>query len=124
MPAYVAQHFHASKQLRLTHPARAEARPGRLLDSRPLDPSAGNDPQLIAVPLEPARLARRLVALVYDSLLVTALLFVFMVALFMARGARGGGPPDKPWIWMSAIAISALFFCGFWTHGGQTSGMR
>jgi uncharacterized RDD family membrane protein YckC len=83
-----------------------------------------NNPQPIAEPLEPAGLARRLVALGYDSLLVTALLFVFLVALFMARDARGGGPPDKPWIWVSAVTISALFFCGFWTHGGQTSGMR
>jgi uncharacterized RDD family membrane protein YckC len=83
-----------------------------------------NNPQPIAEPLEPARLARRLVALGYDSLLVAALLFFFLLALSMARGARGGGPPGKPWIWASAVTIALLFFCGFWTHGGQTSGMR
>lgn len=83
-----------------------------------------NSPEPITEPLERAGLARRLVALAYDSLLVSALLFAFLLALFMARGAHGSGPPAKPWIWVSAAAVSALFFCGFWTHGGQTSGMR
>jgi len=83
-----------------------------------------NSPQPIAEPSEPAGLPRRLVALGYDLLLITALLFLFTLVLVMARDARGSGPPGTHWLQLAAFAISAVFFCYFWTHGGQTSGMR
>ena len=81
-------------------------------------------PRDIAEQPEPAKLPRRLAALCYDSLLLAALLFVFMLVLFMARGALGQGPPGKLWLRIAAVVVAAVFYCGFWTHGGQTVGMR
>ena len=73
--------------------------------------------------LEPAGLLRRLAALVYDALLLAALLFVFTFALIAVRGGRAI-PPGTAWYEASLLVVVAIFFCGFWTHGGQTAGMR
>ncbi|HEY8522050.1 MAG TPA: RDD family protein [Gammaproteobacteria bacterium] len=71
----------------------------------------------------PAGLARRLVAFVYDALLIAALLFAFTLALVLARGGRAI-PPGTWWFGASLLALKALFFCWFWSRGGQTLGMR
>jgi uncharacterized RDD family membrane protein YckC len=82
------------------------------------------DREPTASPSPPAGLARQLAALAYDWLLIAALVFVFMLVLFIARDARGNGPPGKHWLRISVIVVAALFYCGFWTRGGQTVGMR
>lgn len=72
---------------------------------------------------EPAGLLRRLAALAYDLLLLSALLFVYTLALVVLRG----GEPIAPGTWwfeLSLVGLWVLFFAGFWTHGGQTLGMR
>ncbi|MDH5631884.1 MAG: RDD family protein [Gammaproteobacteria bacterium] len=66
----------------------------------------------------------RLVALAYDSLLLFAVLmlatFPYVIAI--------GGPPESLVAklvlrtWLVLVAIG--FFGWFWTHGGQTLGMR
>ncbi|HEX6998547.1 MAG TPA: RDD family protein [Gammaproteobacteria bacterium] len=71
----------------------------------------------------PAGLARRLAAFVYDALLIAALLFAFTLALVLARGGRAI-PPGTWWFGASLLALKALFFCWFWSRGGQTLGMR
>jgi uncharacterized RDD family membrane protein YckC len=70
-----------------------------------------------------AGLLRRLGALLYDLLVVTALL---MLAGFAAIRYTGGEavPAGTPWFQAMLIIVVATFFCGFWMTGGQTIGMR
>ena len=71
----------------------------------------------------PAGLFRRLAAAVYDALLVTALC---MLTTLCAIAFRGGQPisPGNLIYQLSLVATTAVFFVGFWVHGGQTLGMR
>ncbi len=71
----------------------------------------------------PAGLLRRLAAVTYDALLLIAL-FVIPTSAVMAL--RGGEPvpPGSHLLQALLVATTGLFFIGFWTHGGQTLGMR
>jgi uncharacterized RDD family membrane protein YckC len=71
----------------------------------------------------PAGLLRRLAALCYDLLLLVAVLFVVTLVVLFARGGREISPGTW-WFELSLVAVSAAFFIWFWTHGGQTLGMR
>ena len=72
---------------------------------------------------QPAGLLRRLAALAYDWLLLAALLFGFT---FLVIALRGGEAVEPASWWFNAclIAVGFAFFGWFWTHGGQTLGMR
>ncbi|HKK13654.1 MAG TPA: RDD family protein [Gammaproteobacteria bacterium] len=71
----------------------------------------------------PAGLGRRLAALVYDSLLLLAVLFLASwIALAVNRGEAVA--PGNPFFEIYLFVICYLFFGWFWTHGGQTLGMR
>lgn len=78
--------------------------------------------------LPAAGLARRLAAIGYDSLLVAAIWFVIGgMGLALSGGALSR--PDRPvWLLLAfrAVLVASLwlFFAWFWTHGGQTLGMR
>ena len=76
-----------------------------------------------SVPRPPAGLARRLVALAYDWLLLAGLMFVTTLLLILIRGGTEIAPAS--W-WFNAVLVSLsfVFFAWFWTHGGQTLGMR
>jgi uncharacterized RDD family membrane protein YckC len=74
-------------------------------------------------PEQPAPLPRRLAALLYDSLLLIALLFVFTLLVILARGGRAISPGTL-WFEASLVAIALAFCAAFWTNGGQTLGMR
>ncbi len=69
-------------------------------------------------------LLRRLAAILYDSLLLLALLFIAS-ALHLAISG-GGEASTTPDIVRSLfiLLISFSFFAWFWLHGGQTLGMR
>lgn len=71
----------------------------------------------------PAGLLRRLAAAVYDALLITALC---MLTTFCVIAFRGGEPisPGNLLYQLSLLATAAVFYIGFWVHGGQTLGMR
>lgn len=73
--------------------------------------------------VEPAGLWRRLAALVYDWILLTAILFVATVALLVFRGGEAF-PAHHPAYSACLIVTAMAFFGWFWTHGGQTLGMR
>lgn len=66
---------------------------------------------------------RRLAALCYDLLLLTAIVVVFTLLVLAVRLGKPV-PPGTWWFELSLLAIIVLFFCGFWVHGGQTLGMR
>ena len=70
-----------------------------------------------------ACLARRLVALLYDWILLAAVLFTATGVVLLFRGGAAL-PPNSPWYSAYLIATGLLFFGWFWTHGGQTLGMR
>lgn len=72
-----------------------------------------------------AGLFHRLAAIVYDGFLITALWFLIAGILVSLNG--GEAPP----LWVSQyllfptlITATVLFNVWFWTHGGQSLGMR
>jgi uncharacterized RDD family membrane protein YckC len=71
----------------------------------------------------PASLMRRLAASVYDLLLLAGL---WMLAGLTVLSLRGGVavPPGTYWFQALLLALTAVFYIGFWTRGGQTLGMR
>jgi len=68
-------------------------------------------------------LARRLAAIGYDSFLLVAVLFVATAALLPFTGGEAVRAGSS---WYSAylLVVSFAYFGWFWTHGGQTLGMR
>jgi uncharacterized RDD family membrane protein YckC len=70
----------------------------------------------------PARVARRIAALVYDLMLLGAMLFMFTLAVFIVRGRAVA--PGTLWFQLCLAAIVVWFFTWFWVHGGQTLGMK
>lgn len=70
----------------------------------------------------PAPLLRRLLALVYDALLLIAVWFLAMALLLLLGGGRMAA--GSPWSSLYLLGVCIAFFGGFWTHGGQTLGMR
>ena len=71
----------------------------------------------------PAPLWRRLAAAVYDALLLAAVWMVIAMADLFLRGAAG--LPYSVHVFRAELLLAgAAFFGWFWTHGGQTLGMR
>ena len=71
----------------------------------------------------PAPLFRRVGAMVYDILLLFAVLVVASALTLPFRGGKGA--THFEWGMMIYIfSVIFLFFAWFWTHGGQTLGMR
>ncbi len=76
-----------------------------------------------SLPYHPATLLRRLAAALYDSLLLVALwmLGTFLILPFY----HGEAVPSGSWWYpLYLISITGLFHAWFWSHGGQTLGMR
>lgn len=76
--------------------------------------------------LEYAGLARRLMAIVYDLFLLMALIFIATaVAMAFNKGdAIEPGQPIYPFYVGGLLVVSFGFYGWFWTHGGQTLGMK
>jgi uncharacterized RDD family membrane protein YckC len=77
-----------------------------------------------------AGLGRRVGALVYDGILVLAVLF-FATALVIIPYDLGTGHPYPRHLWsywlllrLYQLAVVVAFFVYFWTRGGQTLGLR
>ncbi|MCB1735059.1 MAG: RDD family protein [Gammaproteobacteria bacterium] len=73
-------------------------------------------------PLRPG-LLRRLAAVGYDFLL---LLSVWFLASFLILPFTHGEAVDTSnwWFKLYLLVVTFLFYAWFWTHGGQTLGMR
>jgi len=90
----------------------------------PLPPRMASRMPIPAVP----GFNRRLAAMLYDGLLLVALWFVATALLLTVSGGHLADP-DRP-LWLlyslrvSLLLVALMFFAGFWTHGGQTLGMR
>ena len=74
-------------------------------------------------PFPTSGLLRRLAAGLYDGLLVIALL---VIPTLLAMALRGGEPiPPGNLLFQALLLLTAgAFFTWFWSHGGQTLGMR
>ncbi len=77
---------------------------------------------------QPAGVLRRLAALVYDALILAALLFVATFAWLPFTGGEALTPASQGWIAQLYRASMFAFAFGYyglsWTRGGQTLGMR
>jgi uncharacterized RDD family membrane protein YckC len=75
-----------------------------------------------------AGFGRRVAALVYDSLLLAALLMVFTAAaLFFTHGAAVTAETAGAWVWVyraGLIGVIAGYYVLNWMRSGQTLGMR
>jgi uncharacterized RDD family membrane protein YckC len=61
--------------------------------------------------------------MVYDGLLLFAVLFTATLVLFPFTGGETVAPNNLPYK-LYILAVSFAYFGWFWTHGGQTLGMR
>ncbi|MDX1499337.1 MAG: RDD family protein [Woeseiaceae bacterium] len=74
--------------------------------------------------MQNAGLARRLAAIVYDTLLVIALLFLATIPFIALRGGEHVEPGSSPAYQLALGAVVYLFFVGYWTRAGSTLGMQ
>jgi uncharacterized RDD family membrane protein YckC len=69
----------------------------------------------------PAALFKQLIAMLYDSLLIAALLFIATAVLLpFNHGEAIKGPLYNIYL----LSILFIFYSGFWQKGGQTLGMK
>lgn len=73
-----------------------------------------------------AGLVRRLMAILYDFFLLIAILFIAtaIVMAFNRGSAIEPGQPLYPYYIIYLLTISFVYYGWFWTHGGQTLGMK
>ena len=71
-------------------------------------------------------LLRRLMAIIYDLFLLIALLFIATAITMVANQGHAiePGQPMYPFYVTCLLVISFGFYGWFWTHGGQTLGMK
>lgn len=69
-------------------------------------------------------LLRRLAAILYDALLVGALLFLATVPFIAVRGGEPVEIGDNAVYRVVLVLVIYLFFVGFWTRSGRTLGMQ
>jgi uncharacterized RDD family membrane protein YckC len=72
--------------------------------------------------MAPAALWRRLTAVAYDWLLLTAIFFV--VTAIVVASHRSAVASGALWFQVLLGACGWLYFAWCWVHGGQTVGMR
>lgn len=73
---------------------------------------------------EPASLPRRLGAVVYDTLLLVALLMLGSFLYVPVVGNMLPAPLGRALYQIFLLAIGFFYFTGFWVRGGQTLGLR
>jgi uncharacterized RDD family membrane protein YckC len=75
----------------------------------------------------PASLLRRIGAMIYDGLLLTALLMLVTGLMLLATGGEAIDSRSHPlleWVYRAVLVGAVIGFFGlFWTRGGQTLGM-
>ena len=73
-----------------------------------------------------AGLVRRLIAIIYDLLLLLAILFIATAAAMVVNNVDAivPGQPLYPFYVIYLLTISFIYYGWFWTHGGQTLGMK
>ena len=72
--------------------------------------------------MQNAGLMRRLGAILYDSLLVLAVLFLATIPFIAIRGGEAVDPATHSYQ-LTILAVAYLFFVGFWCRSDSTLGM-
>jgi len=70
-----------------------------------------------------ASLLRRFGAILYDSLLILALMILISLAFIAARGGESVESGDDLYR-IVLLTIAYLFYAGYWSHHGRTLGMQ
>lgn len=70
-----------------------------------------------------APLARRLLAILYDSLLVLALMFLATIPFISINDGEPVDPGNLPYQ-LTLAGITWLFYAGFWSWSGRTLGLQ
>jgi len=78
----------------------------------------------ISTELKPAGLMRRISALIYDALLVTAATFIAFLPVPIVDGLIGESTWAASLTSVYLLGVWFFFLGWFWTHGGQTLGMK
>ena len=68
-------------------------------------------------------LLRHLAVIIYDFLLLVALLFLATALLLPFNGGKAF-TNQQVFYFLYLLAVSFFFYGWFWTHGGQTLGLR
>ena len=71
-----------------------------------------------------AGLLRRLGAMLYDGFLLAGVMIVAAIPLPLFQSAADASSWVQALIQIYLVVVCFLFFGWFWTHGGQTLGMR
>ncbi len=87
----------------------------------PVLPGGGNK---IGIFYLPAGLFRRMAAMTYDGFLLLALLFMGSFLFLIITHGQAVPPALENGYRAYLLIIAFLFYGWFWTHGGQTLGMR
>ena len=74
--------------------------------------------------MRPTGLLRRIAAMLYDLLLITALLFLATLPFIAVRGGEPVEIGDNLAYRLVLVAVIYAFFVGFWVRSGRTLGMQ
>jgi uncharacterized RDD family membrane protein YckC len=74
--------------------------------------------------MSPPNLIRRLAAIIYDLLLLISILFVATALILPFNAGQAISDSQMSFYWFYLLTISFIFYGWFWTHGGQTLGLR
>ncbi len=74
--------------------------------------------------MQNASLLRRFGAILYDTLLVVALVGLASIPFIAVRGGNIVEPNDNLFYQLCLLLVIYLFFVGFWTRKGRTLGMQ
>lgn len=67
---------------------------------------------------------RRFAAILYDCLLIFALLIMVVIPFIAIRGGEAVEPQTDIFFRLTLVAIIFVFFVGFWSYSGRTLGMQ
>jgi len=73
---------------------------------------------------QPCSLLRRIGAMLYDALLILALLFLATIPFIALRGGEPVEPGSNLPYQITLAVIIFTFFVGFWSRSGRTLGMQ
>lgn len=74
--------------------------------------------------MSPPSLIRRFAAIIYDLLLLISILFVATALILPFNAGQAISHSQMGFYWFYLLTISFIFYGWFWTHGGQTLGLR
>ena len=75
-------------------------------------------------PPESAGIGRRLLAMIYEALLLAGVVVVTLVFPHLLLGAFAHRLATPTLLWAHLFVVLLIYCVGFWSHGGQTLAMK